>query len=219
MKRMIILAVKQLLAPVLYRHPPTNLSPYCLYAYLDVLYRTANLPGAVVEIGCHLCGTTAVATRFLKQIGVKKEYVAMDTFSGFVPSQLEGLTRSARLFSVNSLSLAQTILRLHRSEVRLVQGDIVTLPDSLLPVEISAALIDVDLRAPTEAALLKVYPRLSPGGMILVDDCGPESDWSARDGYIDFVASLGLVPTFVAGMGLIVRELTPTAGTTVVARD
>ena len=214
MKSAILLAIKHLLAPVLYRHPPTNLSPYCLYTYLDVLYRTASLPDPVVEIGCHQCGTTILATRFLKEIGVTKEYIAIDTFGGFVPSQLDGMARYAHEFSANSLSLAQTILRLHCSEAQLVQRDIVTMPDDVLPTRISAALIDVDLRAPTEAALRKVYPRLSPGGIILVDDCGPESVWSARDGYFDFVTSLGLVPAFIAGMGMIAGEstITPSKG-------
>jgi hypothetical protein len=45
---------------------------------------------------------------------------------------------------------------------------------------IAFALLDVDLYVPMAAILPKLYENLSPGGMILVDDCMPHAHWDAR---------------------------------------
>lgn len=54
---------------------------------------------------------------------------------------------------------------------QLFQADIVVLEAARLPDKVAVALIDVDIAKPTEAALLKILPKMSAGGMILVDDC------------------------------------------------
>jgi hypothetical protein len=91
--------VREALTPVLRRHalpallrlrpPRPELRPDRLYAYLDALYRSGAVAGAVVEVGCFRGGTTRLAYRFLQQVQPTRRYVAVDTFAGFIDRQFE----------------------------------------------------------------------------------------------------------------------------------
>ncbi|MFK7928899.1 MAG: class I SAM-dependent methyltransferase [Myxococcota bacterium] len=202
----------RVLAPLLYRHPPVGLQPDRLYHWLDVLHRTKDIDGSVVEIGANLGGTAAVAAHFDRRIGAHRRYLIIDTFSGFVPEQFEsdlakGNRESNRhAFADNSPALARWVLdHNHAEHVEVVQGDIVTLDPARLAGPLSAALIDVDLADPVLDALRKVWPLLSPGGIVLVDDCPEQCDWQARAGYAAFVAEQGLPERYAFDMGIVER--------------
>jgi O-methyltransferase len=68
-------------------------------------------------------------------------------------------------------------------------------------------LADVDLTEPTKAILERFFPRLSPGGMLIVDDCQASSHWKARLAYQSFCQERGLPEQFEHGMG-VVRAVT-----------
>lgn len=202
----------RVLAPLLYRHPPVGLQPDRLYHWLDVLHRTQKLPGAVVEVGGNLGGTAALSNHFLTRLGAERRYVVIDTFSGFVADQFEsdvalGNDPANRLaFADNSPALARWVLDHHHGQtVELVQGDITTVDDDRIPDPIAAALVDVDLAEPVRVALERMYPKLTPGGIIVVDDCPERCDWQARAGYAAFMADLGRPETYAFDMGIVVR--------------
>jgi len=203
---------RHLLGRILYRHPPIGLQPERLHAWLAALDRTRDVPGAIVEVGCSVGGTAAWSYRFLANTGSERRYVCVDTFDGFVEHQFaadaaRGTDPDKRtMFDGNSLNLARWVLK-HRGapQVELVQGDIVTLDPARLPSPIACALIDVDLAEPVRVALERIWPRLSPGGQVLVDDCPPDTDWRARHGYRAFVSAHDLPERYVFGMGLVTR--------------
>ena len=59
--------------------------------------------------------------------------------------------------------------------------------------EISLCLIDVDLMRPVRTALEEVFPRMAPGGVILVDDCRPNRKYDgAFEAYVEFVQRMGV---------------------------
>ena len=148
-----------------------------------------------------------------KALGVTRRYVCVDTFRGFVDAQFThdrqaGTAASKRRgFQANSRALVQKLLtNWGVSDIELVQMDVVSMPASLLPEHVVVALVDVDIEAPTYAALEKLYPRLTPGGVILVDDCAadPANPFrGARLGYQRFVAERKLPERYVFGMGVI----------------
>lgn len=205
--------LKQALAPWLYRHPVPELPPTRLYLYLDAIWRTRALPGAIVEVGCFQCGTSASAFRMTRAIGLNRRHVCIDTFGGFVGSQfardvaLGTSPAHERGFQANSLALVTRLLELWRvSEIELVQADIAALATDRLPDQIAVALVDVDLEAPTHAALEKIYPRLVAGGAILIDDCSADASnvfRGARVGYQRFIADRHLPERYAFGMGCI----------------
>ena len=188
------LIVKKILAPYIYKHKPIGLSAGKLYLYLDALYKTQQVEGDVVEIGCNVCGTTALGNQMLRKMNSKKEYICVDTFGGFVDEQFASdqqkgtPSKKKSAFSNNDMELARKVLKLHKGEnVKLIQADVVKLPADQLPKTISLCLLDVDLYEPIYVALEKLLPKMAKGGIILVDDCGGET-WKAGEAFKDFVA-------------------------------
>jgi len=207
---------RRALAPLIYRYPPVGLGPDRLYFYLHCLKLTRDVPGAVVEVGCSLGGTTVVANGFLKHTRCEKEYVCIDTFDGFVAAHFEadegrGTPSSIRhSFSGNSKALVEQILRQHRIEgVKLIQGDITKLSDAALPSQCALVLADVDLVEPTRAILDRFWPRLASGGMMIVDDCHEQSLWKARIAYEQFCRDNAIQPRFQYNMGVLQAPARP----------
>ena len=192
--------------------PPSAMTIDNLYAYLDALYQLRDIDGPVVEIGCARGGTTIQACRFLSRIGATKEYFCFDTFGGFVKEQLEtdhqlGLSpRHDHFFRDNSEARFRAALATMdiRDHVHLVKADICQVEDSAIPEQVSVGLVDVDLRDPVYAGLEKLYPRLAPGGVILVDDCKQGTSWVGADvGYSDFINNESLEPKYFLGFGVV----------------
>ena len=200
--------LKRAFPTVFFRHPRTTLEPERLYAFLDAVWAQRDVEGSVVEVGCYLGGTAALATRMMKNLGISKRYVAIDTFTGFVPDQFErdvvqGVSEERR---DDFRADEQTVRRLLRfwdaPEVEVVKADVATLDEKKLPDSISLALVDVDLDVPTYEGLRRVTSRLSPGGLVLVDDCNDGSEWTAKRGYRRFVQDHGLPEQYHFGMGV-----------------
>jgi len=203
---------REALVPLLYRYPPFVLAPERLYLYMHHLIQTKDVPGAVVEIGCNLGGTAVIAKRMLDRLDVKKTYVCIDTFDGFVSEQFETdaalgtPTKDQNLFSGNSRALVAKIMQRHGcDDVDLVQGDVTQVPDEELPEQCSGVLLDVDLTEPTYIALQRFWPRMAPGGFILVDDCQDGGSWKARFGYSAFCRENGCPEHYMYGMGILTR--------------
>jgi hypothetical protein len=207
----------------LYPTPVSALGPERLYAYFDAIWQRRNVDGAIVEVGCWLGGTAALARRLLRNTGIEKRYVCVDTFTGFVPEQLKAeqdLTGEVRpTFTGASLDMVRRLLHHWDCEdIELVAGDIVTLEDDALPPTIAVALVDVDLELPVYEALRRIWPRLARGGTILVDDCpdDPASERAyhfrfpgAKRAYARFLDEIGRVPEYHLGMGIVGRAGVP----------
>lgn len=164
-------------------------------------------------MGCYLGGTAALASRMMNNLGIHKRYVAIDTFTGFVPDHFDrdaarGVSEERRHdFRADE----QTVRRLLRSwgapDVEVVKADVATLDEKILPDSISLALVDVDLEVPTYEGLRRVVSRLSPGGLVLVDDCNEGSEWiGAKRGYRRFAQDRGLPERYHFGMGVARRD-------------
>ena len=197
---------------LLYPSPQSSLQPERLYAYLDALWARRHLEGSVVEVGCWLGGTSAIAAKMLRRVGADRTYVCVDTFSGFEPGQFahdrdrHGVpSDSGGMFSTSSRDMVRRLLDHYGCpEVQLVEGDICTLPEHRLPQSVSVCLLDVDLELPIYEGLRRVVPRLVDGGIVLVDDCPESTTWAgARAGYRRFVADRGLPERYFMGLGLV----------------
>jgi O-methyltransferase len=205
-------AAKYCLASIIYRHPPIGLNPSELGIYLHELLNHGSVPGDIAEIGTHLGGTACVASALVKKYTPHKSYTCFDTFEGFTESDfktdldLGTPGRVQMMFSNTSLALVRRILDLHGcKEVRLVKGDIATVPDESFSDRYSVILLDVDLSEPTYVGLKRLHPRLSDGGIILVDDCrqDPGQIFQAMVGYQRFCKENDLVPRIHYGFGII----------------
>lgn len=197
------------------RPPNPCLVPERYAVFLRALAERRELPGAIVEIGCYRGATAAEALRMLKLWDADRPYVCIDTFSGFVPEQFEtdeqmGTESSYRdAFDYNSRRAVERTFRHLGYDVEVIEGDITTLADDLLPEQISVGLLDVDLSTPIHAGLEKLVPRMVAGGIVLVDDCeeAERTGWKgARLGYQEFAKQMGLPEKYDAGFGVIEIE-------------
>ncbi len=164
----------------------------------------AAAPGDFCEIGCYRGYTTVWLNRHLDAIAPARRYWAIDTFGGFVPADVAH-ERSVRgkdsaedrraldKFTVNSQRWFDHTMALNG--ITRVTSHAAAVQDFAFPAEarFCYVLLDVDLYQPTKVALEKLWPQLSPGGIIVVDDChaGHVYDGS-RQALEEFCAARGL---------------------------
>ena len=84
------------------------------------------------------------------------------------------------------------------SEYSISEGEIVDI-----------VLADVDLYLPTKSILEKFYNKLTPGGLILVDDVMTNSRWDgAHQAYYDFCKDNGIEPSVLGRKCAVIEKPT-----------
>jgi predicted O-methyltransferase YrrM len=172
------------------------LRPYLLYKYryaftpaqlgrlTALATEAAARPGDFCEIGCYRGYTTVWLNRHLDAIAPAKRYWAIDTFGGFVPADVAHERRergkdsaddrrALDKFTVNSQRwFDRTMVQ---NGITRVTSHAAAVQDFVFPAgaRFCYVLLDVDLYRPTKSALEQLWPLLSPGGIVVVDDCHP----------------------------------------------
>lgn len=172
--------------------PYTMTSPERLFALREaVRYIVAcNIPGDVVECGVWRGGSMMAAARTLTDCGQLRTLHLFDTFQGMPPpgevdrdyrgrqaaDQLAAQDKATSYVWAYS-SLDEVRRNLHSTgypadRIRLVPGKVEeTLPDQA-PEQIALLRLDTDWYESTYHELVHLYPRLSVGGVLIVDDYG-----------------------------------------------
>jgi O-methyltransferase len=178
-----------------------NFSAVDLLIICGCINEVKNIEGGVVEVGCEYGETTLFLNNYLDEAGISKSYVCIDTFNGFTERDLDyevtirSKARSNLLgFRNNARSwFLKTVRDAGYSYVQVVKADAANFDFTTIS-PLSFALIDIDLFKPTQACLPAIYEVLTPGGIILVDDCDPSD--ANYDGafyaYVEFVQARGL---------------------------
>ena len=133
---------------------------------LEVLCRElADVPGAAAELGVYRGGFARCINALLPE----RTLYLFDTFEGF--DETEAKDAAAGFVQAHRNTGADRVLRLmpHPEKVIVKQG---LFPASLGGLEDRFALVslDVDLEGSSLAGLRWFYPRLSPGGFLLLHD-------------------------------------------------
>lgn len=189
--------------------PYTMSTPESVGALVDALrYLSDNrIPGAIVECGVWRGGFMMAAATVLRELGDERELHLFDTFSGMTKPTSEDVdykgVPASRQFELAAKSdvvdwcladvedvranLAST--GYPASKCHFVRGDVLrTLPDAA-PGEIALLHLDTDWYESTLHELQHCYPRLSPGGILIVDDYG---HWSGcRKAVDEYLGSSG----------------------------
>ena len=174
--------------------------PRQLRFLMDCIQDTSKIPGCCVEAGCARGDTTAFLRKWMDVQGIKKNYIALDTFSGFTQSDAEYEIESRRKptgirfeFSTNKKKWFDYSMKLSNvTDVTSIEVDVAEFNfDSISPI--SFCLLDVDLYLPTKKCLPRIYDNMSSGGIIVVDDCESEKLYDgALQAYEEFVADIGV---------------------------
>ena len=56
---------------------------------IQTIEKTKNLPGNIIECGSNRCGTTSILALHLKLNIIMKKIYALDSFSGFIPEEIQ----------------------------------------------------------------------------------------------------------------------------------
>ncbi|SDN00430.1 O-methyltransferase [Lentzea albidocapillata subsp. violacea] len=142
-----------------------------------------KVPGAIVELGCNAGLTSVWLARIIQDLAPERELHLFDSFEGLPqPGVLDSYLKEGDcLASIDQLKMNFDAWELPQPEVH--QGWFEqTLPDGC-PPEICFAYLDGDFYDSITTSLTHVYPKLAPGGVILVDDyCDLDANPRAWDG-------------------------------------
>lgn len=141
-------------------------------AVQDVLHR--RIPGDVTECGVFRGGTSLVAAASLEVYGSRdRKIFAVDTFAGVPVDQLDPQLSDwgPSAYAASEDTVIQNFRKVGLLD-RLVTlpGRFSEIPDDRKPSAISLLRIDADTFQGTFDALVAFYDRVSPDGLIIVDD-------------------------------------------------
>lgn len=141
----------------------------------DVL--TRQVDGDVVEFGCYIGTTTLFARRVLDELGESgnRRLYAYDSFAGLpektaADSSGVGLQFQGGELSVSKKQFLQEFQRAHLQPPIVHKAWFKDLTQPDLPQKIAFAFLDGDFYESILTSLQLVWPRLSPGGVITIDD-------------------------------------------------
>ena len=141
-----------------------------------------GLPGDVAELGVYKGQTATVLARNARRLG--RTCWLLDTFAGFDAKDFTGAD-AGRGTQFADTSLAAVRARVGEENTRYIQG---FFPDTAaqLPPDGRYCLvhIDCDLYAPILSALEYFYPRMVPGGFLIVHDYG-SMEWDGAEKAVD----------------------------------
>jgi O-methyltransferase len=179
---------------------PYMFTPKQLVLLTEYVKSVDNVPGCFVEAGCAYGATTVFLNKFMIGEGIERDYYAIDTFSGFVDEHAEHEIKSrgkplslTRNFTDNKRAWFDRSMIQHGvKRVKSIEGDVTKFDFSAI-APIAFCLLDVDLYRPIKDVLPKIYGAMSPGGIIIVDDCKAAELWDgALQAYEEFVGQRGL---------------------------
>lgn len=173
--------------------------------------------GVILEIGVGGGATSVMINQAIKFQKPKRQYIAIDTFSGFTEedisyeNNIRGKNDKFQFYKSNSKEWFEKTLLAHGiPDAHVIQSDCKEVEYSKLG-PIVFCLFDVDLYLPTKKILPTLYQNLIPGGVIVVDDCDPSHPIydGAGQAYREFCDDTGLTPEIAyKKLGVIRKPLT-----------
>lgn len=190
--------------------PFTMTSPERINALIDaVRYLTTNrIEGAIVECGVWRGGSMMAVALALREIGDQtRELYLYDTYAGMPPPEevdcaIDGLRAKERFQQAQTSADPAHWSRCYSSldEVRqnvygtgyppdrihFVPGKVEETIPGNVPADIALLRLDTDWYESTRHEMVHLYPRLRPGGVLIIDDYG---HWQgARKAIDEFIA-------------------------------
>ena len=172
----------------------TSTSPVAQWAFIQAIghVHKRGIPGEIVEYGVWKGGNLVIAGLMRRRLGFDRQIWGYDTFEGMSePNEHDvkpGFQVDARAkfaqrkkgdvvdWCYVPLSDVEATCREHlgSDEIKLIKGKVqdTLLVEDNLPKQISILRLDTDFYESTKVELEILYPRLSPGGIVIIDDYG-----------------------------------------------
>jgi hypothetical protein len=159
---------------------------YALYQS-TIYIEQRRVPGVIVECGVFKGGSMMLSALTLKRRGIDERlFYLYDTFAGMSqPTGADGTEshvtwRKYQKRDYNEWCFASieevrgNMLRTDypQDRVRLIPGKVEDTIPSTIPNQIALLRLDTDWYESTKHELTHLYPRLAPGGVLIIDDYG-----------------------------------------------
>lgn len=174
------------------RHGRTRLGRRRLATLWRAAMNAADVPGSLAEVGTYQGGSAYfIAATFRAMLGLELPFEVIDTFTGHPPEKRSardlgqqnepGMFTDTSFEDVVAYLSTFELITVHRGEFSRVAP---TLPDQAYRF----VHLDVDLYESTVDCLRYFAARLSPGGVIVVDDYGKPSCPGIEAAIMEFLA-------------------------------
>jgi hypothetical protein len=154
--------------------------------HLELFRKVSGIAGDIVECGVFKGASLSRIIKFraLFENAYSKKIIGFDIFGEFPEAKYEKdvakraqFIREAGSKSISKEELITLLKKLDiYQNIELVEGDILkTVPEYVEKnphLKISLLHIDVDLHEATETCLKELYPRVTKGGIVILDDYG-----------------------------------------------
>lgn len=142
----------------------------------------ADIPGDIVEFGCYIGTTSLFIRRLLDQKGQShtRAFHVYDSFAGLPAKTQQDISPAGTHFTAGELSVGkkdflQQFRAAHLTPPLVHKAWFDELRPTDIPGTIAFAYLDGDFYESILTSLSWVWPRLSPGGMVLIDDYNREA--------------------------------------------
>ena len=184
--------------------PPIEYRAYvCCWAAQQAL----KVPGDFVECGVNLGWLSVTICHYLDFAKVDRSFYLFDTYEG-IPAEQIAPDERARAALHNYSECYETARDRFAPfpNAKLVRGRI---PDSLSDVSINKVAylsIDMNIEKPERAAIEFFWPKVSSGGIVVLDDYGFGGYEAQHNSMDEFAAKVGVsILTLPTGQGMIVK--------------
>jgi hypothetical protein len=162
---------------------------FTLYTALENVARRASGPTHMAEVGVFRGGTSVFLARASQALGLECALHCVDTFEGHAPEDLGAFDteHKAGHFAETSYERVKALLAPFPF-VHVYKGRIQDESAKLAAHSFSFVHLDVDIYEPTRFGLEFFGARLTPGGVIVVDDYGFTSCPGAKQAVDEYAA-------------------------------
>lgn len=162
------------------------------YMLYSIVRHLASVPGDAAECGAYRGGSSYLIAKVL---GASKKLYMFDTFAGIPAGDPRKDNRyiNGGEFSETSIEEVQRFMASFKN-VEIRKGVIPETLSGLCDKTFSFVHIDLDIYRPILESLEFFYPRMSPAGVILLDDYGSQECQGALFAVEEFCAARGTRP-------------------------
>jgi len=138
--------------------------------------RVANVPGNACEVGCFRGLSAYIAAAAFRDIGKKLTFHICDSFEGLSePTAADAAqgNENAEAFKARDYRCSEADVRAHLAEFDCFEFHKGWIPAPFKKIEnerFRYTHVDVDLAEPTRDSIEFLWPRLNPGGVMMLDD-------------------------------------------------
>jgi O-methyltransferase len=138
----------------------------------------ADVPGSVAEFGCYVGTTSVHLAERLKN--TDRMLWLYDSFEGLPPKAAEDRSPAGEQFVTGELlatkkQLIKNLAQAHVPMPKITKGWFSELTEQQVPAQIAFAFLDGDYYHSIKDPLKLIWPRLSPGAIVVVDDYANEA--------------------------------------------